>query len=258
MRWDPQQYGRFSDERNRPFFDLVGRIRADSPRRVIDLGCGPGDLTATLADRWSGAEVLGIDNSPEMIARSQTHQSNLVKFQIGDVADWQMTAEVDVVVSNAVLQWVPGHLELIRGWARAASPGTWLGWQVPGNFKSPSHVLMRELANSAKWAARVGHVLRHADAVAEPADYLEMLIGEKFAGDAWETTYLHILQGADPVLNWVRGTALRPVMAALIPADAAEFESEFAHLLREAYPASNFGTVFPFRRIFCVGVKNGK
>jgi trans-aconitate 2-methyltransferase len=166
-----------------------------------------------------------------------------------------MTPDVDVLVSNAVLHWVPGHQEMIARWAEAASPGTWIGWQVPGNFGAPSHVLMRELAGSAKWADRLGGVLRHREAVSEPAEYLALLGRAGFRADAWETTYLHVLRGPDAVLNWVRGTALRPVLGALDPAGAGAFEAEYAVLLREAYPETDQGTIFPFRRIFCVGEK---
>ena len=159
------------------------------------------------------------------------------------------------MVSNAALQWVPTHRELIQEWARMASPGTWLAWQVPGNFGAPSHVLMRELAESAEWSGRLAGVLRHNQPVAEPAEYLAMLTREGFAAQAWETTYLHVLAGTDPVLEWVRGTALRPIFAVLDEADARTFEAQYAALLREAYPPSETGTIFEFRRLFCVGQK---
>jgi trans-aconitate 2-methyltransferase len=255
MRWDPQVYRQFSDERNRPFFDLLARVRAENPALVVDLGCGPGDLTATLADRWPNARIVGLDNSPEMIDRARNRVTDRLTFELADVAAWQMTPDVDVVVSNAVFQWVPGHLALIREWARVAAPGTWIGWQVPGNFNAPSHALMRELAGSERWSGQLAGLLRHADVVGEPADYWGLLTAEGFLAEAWETTYLHVLQGDDPVLNWVRGTALRPVLAVLDPGDAAQFEQEYAALLREAYPAGERGTLFPFRRLFCVGQK---
>jgi trans-aconitate 2-methyltransferase len=255
VQWDPQQYGLFGDERSRPFFDLVGRIGAEAPLTVVDLGCGSGELTATLADRWPMATVQGIDSSPAMIAKAAPHASDRVSFEVLDIADWRMSPEVDVVVSNAALQWVPTHRALIEQWAEAASPGTWLAWQVPGNFGAPSHVLMRELAASERWAGKLAGVLRHSDAVAEPAEYLAILAAEGFAVDAWETTYLHVLQGPDPVLEWVRGSALRPIFSALGEDDARRFEREYAALLLEAYPPGEHGTVFEFRRLFCVGRK---
>ena len=257
MEWDPGQYWRFGDERSRPFFDLVGRIGAESPRLVVDLGCGSGELTASLADRWPGATVRGLDSSETMIERAQAHAADRLSFDIGDVAAWRMDPAVDVLISNATLQWVPRHRELIEQWAEIASPGSWLAWQVPGNFGAPSHGLMRELAASPAWADKLEGVLRHEDAVAEPAEYLAMLQAAGFAAEAWETTYLHTLQGPDPVLQWVRGTALRPVLAALDEDDARRFEREYAALLLEAYPPDEHGTIFQFRRLFCVGRKVG-
>jgi trans-aconitate 2-methyltransferase len=252
VTWQPEVYARFGDERSRPFSDLVARIGAQAPARVVDLGCGPGGLTATLRDRWPGAQVLGIDSSPEMIAAAAPLARDGLAFRLGAVQDWTPDGE-DVVVSNATLQWVPGHRDLLRGWAAALPAGAWLAFQVPGNFRSPSHVLMREVAGSARWRDRVGGVLRHDDAVAEPADYLEDLLAAGWEAEAWETTYLHVLPGEDPVLGWVRGTGLRPVLDALGPADAAAFEAEYAALLRDAYPPGPHGTTFPFRRLFCVG-----
>lgn len=251
MRWDPERYGEFADERARPFLDLLSRVRADAPRRVVDLGCGTGQLTALLAQRWPMAQVEGIDSSAEMIAAAATAER--ITLRVGDVRDWRMPSDADVVVSNAVLQWLPEHRELVRAWAAALPPGGWLAFQVPGNFDSFSHTLMRSLAESRRWAPSLRGILRHDDVVGSPAEYAGLLLAAGLVADVWETTYLHVLQGPDPVLEWVRGTALRPVMAALPPASYALFEQEFAAQLRTAYPATEHGTLFPFRRIFAVG-----
>lgn len=256
VKWDPRKYIEFADYRNRPFFDLTGRIAAEAPRIVADLGCGAGNLTAVLAARWPGAQVLGLDSSPDMAARARAdHEAPNLRFETGDISGWEPSAGVDVVVSNAALQWVPGHRDLMRRWLRLLPFGAWLAVQVPGNFRSPSHVLMRELAESDRWRDRLAGVLRHAGAVGEPADYLRLLLDAGCAAEAWETTYLHQLSGPDPVLEWVRGTGLRPVLEALAPDEAAEFEGAYRKALQEAYPATEHGTVFPFRRIFCVGRK---
>lgn len=252
MRWDPAQYARFSDERSRPFFDLTGQISATDPGLVVDLGCGSGELTATLVERWPSAAVRGLDSSAEMI--SQASAFDRLSFGLADAAGFDATG-VDVLVSNALLQWVPGHRELLARWAAELNAGGWLAFQVPANFGSPSHRLMRELAASARWADRLAGVLRHADAVSEPAEYLALLAGAGLRVNAWQTSYLHVLAGPDPVLEWVRGTGLRPVLAALSPDEAAEFADEYAGLLREAYPARPFGTVFPFLRTFVVAHK---
>ncbi|MGR0159790.1 trans-aconitate 2-methyltransferase [Paenarthrobacter nitroguajacolicus] len=262
MKWDPSKYVEFGNHRDRPFHDLVARIRAHDPRKVIDLGCGPGNLTATLTDRWPEALVVGVDSSEEMLHKAGSlrphlseQQSSRLTFERGDIAEWAPTADTDVVVTNAALQWVPRHQEMLAGWLRALSPGAWFAMQVPGNFKSPSHTLMRQLAESPAWSARLGGVLRHDDAVGSPAEYLGIMLDAGCAADAWETTYQQVLHGKDPVLEWVRGTGLRPILAALTPAEAADFEGEYAALLREAYPSMPHGTVFPFRRIFAVAQK---
>jgi trans-aconitate 2-methyltransferase len=252
MQWDPVQYARYSDERGRPFLDLIARIFRDDPRRVVDLGCGPGNLTALLSARWPNAAVEGVDSSPEMIERASALATSALTFRVEDVATWQLPADADVVVSNATLQWVPRHEELLRSWAAALPPRGWLAFQVPGNFGSPSHTLMRSLASSPRWAEQVGDVLRHHDAVGSPESYATLLLDAGLSVDIWETTYVHQLSGPDPVLEWVRGTGLRPVLTALSGADRPAFEAEYAAALREAYPATEHGTLFPFRRIFAV------
>lgn len=259
MKWDPAKYVEFGNHRDRPYFDLTARVHTDRPRHVVDLGCGPGNLTATLAERWPGAEVLGIDSSAEMLHKAAEHSaraSNL-SFAQADIAEWMPSGRTDVVVSNAALQWVPGHPALLAGWLEALRPGAWFALQVPGNFSSPSHVLMRQLAESERWKEALGGVLRHDDAVAEPAQYLNIMLDAGCDADAWETTYQQVLQGQDPVLEWVRGAGLRPVLEALPAAEAAEFEAEYSALLSGAYPATSHGTVFPFRRIFAVARKRG-
>ncbi|MDI3195060.1 trans-aconitate 2-methyltransferase [Pseudarthrobacter sp. AL07] len=257
MKWDPVKYVQFDDYRDRPFFDLTGRIQADRPRRVVDLGCGPGNLTATLARRWPEAKVVGLDSSGEMLdkAAAQAARHAGLSFRLADIAAWTPPADTDVVVTNAALQWVPGHQEMLAGWLAALKPGAWFAMQVPGNFNAPSHVLMRDLAGSARWSSRLDGVLRGGDSVGEPTDYLRIMLDAGCTADAWETTYLQVLTGVDPVLDWVRGTALRPVVAALSAEDSLAFEAEFAAALRAAYLGTVHGTVFPFRRIFAVAQK---
>lgn len=266
--WEPAKYVEFGDFRNRPFFDLTARMQPTDPRQVVDLGCGPGNLTATLARRWPAASVLGLDSSPAMVARALTLATfdavpsapsaalpaPGLAFVQGEIAGWVPDEATDVVVSNAALQWVPGHRELMARWLAALRPGAWLGVQVPGNFGAPSHVLMRELAASPKWRKQLDGVLRHEDAVAEPGQYHELLLRGGARADVWETTYNQLLQGDNPVLEWVRGTGLRPVLAAL-GADSGAFEQEYSAQLEQAYPSTDLGTLFPFRRIFMVGEK---
>lgn len=254
MRWDPAQYGRYAGERGRPFLDLLARIDCESPRRVVDLGCGPGDLTEVLCGRWPGAAVEGLDSSSEMITAAHAMHGR-ASYRVEDVNDWLPPSDADVVICNAVLQWVPNHRELLRRWATELPAGAWLAFQVPGNFPAPSHRIMRELAREPSWAPLLRDVLRHEDAVDGPEEYATLLLDCGLEVDAWETTYVHLLSGKDPVLEWVRGTGLRPVLGALRGEDSIRFEAEYAARLREAYPATSHGTLFPFRRIFAVARK---
>lgn len=253
--WDPATYLRFGDERSRPFFDLLARVGAAEPRAVVDLGCGPGNLTATLASRWPGARVRGVDSSAEMIEKARAERYP-VAFEVGDLRAWTPEVDHDVVVSNAALQWVPGHEELLPRWVAALPAGAWLAVQVPGNFDAPSHVALRALSVEAG----LGDLARDAP-VLDPAGYADVLAGAGCAVDAWETTYLHrlaVVPGADhPVLTWMEGTALRPVRAALGPRDWAVFRDTLAKRLAEAYPVRGTVVSFPFRRIFFVARTQG-
>ncbi|GAA4550940.1 trans-aconitate 2-methyltransferase [Amycolatopsis samaneae] len=249
--WDPAKYLDYADLRSRPFHDLVARIGATAPRRVADLGCGPGSLTVDLAKRWPEATIEASDSSPEMVTAARERG---LDARVLDVRDWEPTSDTDVVVSNAVLQWVPGHQELLSRWVRQLPGGAWLAVQVPGNFSAPSHALIRALAASPGWADVLGGgLLRDEDAVGTPRDYADLLAGAGCGVDAWETTYMQPLSGPDAVLEWVTGTALRPVRARLGDEDWRRFRAELAPLLDEAYPPRPDGTTwFEFRRVFFV------
>jgi trans-aconitate 2-methyltransferase len=252
MRWDPAQYARYRDQRSRPFFDLTAQIDAPAPGTVVDLGCGSGELTLVLAERWPGARVHGVDSSAEMIARAPVAPN--LGFSVGSAEDFDANG-TDVLVSNAMLQWVPDHQDLLVRWSRQLAPGGRLAFQVPANFTAPSHRLMRELAESLTWRDRLEGVLRGPESVAEPGAYLDLLTRAGLAVDVWQTEYQHLLSGPDPVLEWVRGTGLRPVLAALTAPDAAAFEAEYAAALRSAYPMRSYGTVFGFARTFVIARK---
>jgi trans-aconitate 2-methyltransferase len=254
--WDPGAYLRFGTERARPFFDLVGQVRAEAPGFVADLGCGPGNLTAALAARWPGARVLGVDSSPEMIEAAQAEAAQAeagdrLTFELADLRTWQPDQPIDVITCNAVLQWIPGHQELLTSWVRRLAPGGWLAFQLPGNFDQPSHTILRELASAPRWRPLLDGVQLNRQA-GEPGDYLALLAGAGCAVDAWETTYLHVLHGEDAVVDWYKGSGLRPVLAALPPAPAGEFLAEYRERIATAYPPAPYGTVLPFRRVFVV------
>jgi trans-aconitate 2-methyltransferase len=249
--WDPELYGRFADQRSRPFHELVARIGVTAPANVVDLGCGDGALTATLAERWPSASVLGVDSSEEMLGSAAARKSDRLSFVLEQIQDWRPSGSIDVIVSNAALQWVPGHVSLLPRFVSALTPGGWLAIQVPGNFEAPSHALLRTLCDSPRWSDRLGTAGRWPSTPA-PSDYVRSFAELGCAVDAWETTYAQVLQGADPVLTWMRGTALRPVYERLSDEEAPQFEAELGAMLREAYPAQPYGTVLPFRRIFAV------
>ena len=247
--WDPDRYLAYADERGRPFVDLITRIDADDPATVVDLGCGPGNLTALLAERWPDASVTGVDSSAAMIEAARVSCA-AATFEIGDVRDWSAPDGVDVLVSNATLQWLPDHLELLPRLVAQVRPGGWFALQVPGNFDEPSHTIRTALAAEPPYAA-------HTAGAAIPssydaATYLRALQQLGCEVDAWETTYLHVLHGDDPVFTWVSGTGARPTLQALSDDLRPDFEAEFKRRLREAYPDDGQGVVLPFRRIFVV------
>ncbi len=289
--WDPSQYLQFAAERARPFHDLLARVGARAPRSVVDLGCGPGTLTLDLARRWPGALVTGVDCSPAMIARARGHTLDMaagpdgvdpglpdgtpvaagpggrVEFLLGDLREVELPTDIGVLVSNATLQWVPDHLALLPGWVdrlasgsrgtggRSAGEGGWLALQVPGNADAPEHRAVAELAQQPRYrAAAAAETERPVGA--GPAEYLAVLA--RPAGvvvDVWETTYLHVLPGADPVLEWLRGTGARPVLDALARVDpdlALAYREDLRARLRLTHPRTDVGVVLPFRRVFAV------
>lgn len=277
--WDPASYLRYGDERSRPFFDLTARISVDQPRVVVDLGCGPGNLTVTLAGRWPKARVVGLDSAPEMIDSATAliggaaglprgtpveGQAGLppgvpadapaVEFALVDVRDWSPGPDVDVVIANAVLQWVPGHQDLLVRWAGELAAGSWLAVQVPGNFDAASHRSLRAVAAEPRWRDLVNGLPRD---VSHAVGYADLLTGAKCQVDAWETTYVHLLPApgnADhPVLTWMEGTALRPVRATLGEGAAwTAFRASLGERLAEAYPVRDGLVYYPFHRIFFV------
>jgi len=266
--WKPEVYEAFAAERARPFHDLLARVPAPGPGVVVDIGCGPGSMTEHLSQRWPFARVLGIDNSPEMIeAAGPRQQPGRLEFAHADLREWQPFGPVDVLVSNAALQWVPDHLDLLPRWVDWLSPGGWLAIQVPGTFDAPVHTILRDIARRPAYAS---HLERaglsdgegQSGAVPEPSVYASVLADAGTLVDAWETTYVHVLDrdghlGEDAVLTWAKGTFLRPVITALTsaPALCEGFIEEYGAALREAYPRRTWGTPLPFRRVFAVAGK---
>ena len=246
--WDPRHYLTYADERGRPFVDLLARVAAADPRTVVDLGCGAGNLTTLLSTRWPGARVSGLDSSVEMVASAPVDAG--VDFAVADLRDWTPDEPVDVLVSNAVLQWVPDHLDLLPRLVASVAPGGWLAFQVPGNGAAPSHTATADLAAEPAYAEHTAGAATPASH--DPETYLRALAALGCTVDAWETTYLHQLVGPDAVFTWVSATGARPTLAALPDDLRPAFEDELRRRLRAAYPERDGTVVLPFRRVFVV------
>jgi trans-aconitate 2-methyltransferase len=251
--WNPQQYERFRDARRRPFFELLARVEHAGPREVVDLGCGTGDLTRVLAERWPDAQVLGVDGSEAMVERARAQAlPGRLRFALGDLAAWAPATprSVDVLVTNAALHWVPDHGPLLARLASHLAPGGVLALQVPANFEAPSHRLVEALKAEPRFAPALAGAPRGR---VEPLAWYEARLAELGASvDAWDTTYLQVLPGEDAVLEWLLGTTLRPVLAALGESEGRVFVEALRPRLREAYPPTPRGTPFPFTRRFAV------
>jgi trans-aconitate 2-methyltransferase len=254
MSWDPDLYTRFADHRLRPALDLLARVALKAPARLADLGCGTGNVTALLAARWPGAETTGVDSSPEMLAKARARPERIA-WTLAPVEGWRAATPVDLVFSNAALHWLDRHDRLFPTLMDQLTSGGVLAVQMPRNHGAPSHRRVVELAREGPWRDRLEPLLREHP-VAEPAGYYDWLAPLAGDLDVWETEYQHVLDGEDAVLNWIRGTALRPLLDALAEAEGAAFLAELGARLRADYPSRPDGrTLFAFRRLFLVAVK---
>ena len=253
MTWQPHVYLRFADERTRPAVDLAARVEVDSPNHVVDLGCGPGNSTRVIRNRWPTATVVGVDSSTEMLAAATADQPD-VEWQRGDISTWNPATRYDVVFSNAALQWVPGHATVFPRLIAAVADGGALAVQMPAHFDSPVHRLIVATSQLPPWRERTT-AARSSIAVGRPGFYYDLLRPLVRRIDLWETEYVHQLDGAEAIVAWMRGTALRPYLAALGD-DRDEFERVLLDGLRAAYPKQADGRVlFPFRRLFVVAYR---
>ena len=253
--WNVELYLRFAGERTQPAVDLISRVSLAHPSRVIDLGCGPGNSTAMLRQRWPTAEVVGLDNSREMInAASQAHPD--WTWVEGDIAAWTAAAPFDLVFSNAALHWVANHAELMPHLLRQVGPQGALAIQMPAHFRSPVHQLLVEIARNHAWQASMEDAI-HAIKVERPAFYYDLLNPHASRLQLWETEYVHVMDGAAAILEWIRGTGLRPFLEALSSEEQKRrFEELFLAGLTGAYPAQKDGRVlFPFRRLFILAYR---
>lgn len=250
--WNPSEYLRFGDERTRPSQDLVSRIRVDDPATIVDLGCGPGNSTQVLRRRWPNSCVLGVDSSPDMIAAAREAHPDQ-EWVLGDIESWTGEAPIDVVFSNAALQWVPGHAELVRRLFAQVAPGGALAFQIPSVAYSDLRAIIHEIAENAAWASRMS-AARNALTMEEPPVYYDALAPLARSIDMWETEYYHVMASPATIVAWITSTGLRPFL------DALDTEGERDHFLAalnarvaEAYVRRSDGRVlFPFRRVFLI------
>lgn len=256
MQWDSAAYLRFKAERTQPSIDLVKRIDLEQPRKLLDVGCGPGNSTQVLADAFPNAlRIIGIDSSPEMIEAAKDDHPDM-EFRICDALNLPSLGEdgFDVVFSNACIQWIPNHPKLLREMMQLLRPGGILAVQIPINQKEPIHQIIQALAAGEKWKAhfpspRIFYQLtvsEYYDLLGEITDSFEL----------WETVYMHAMLSHDAIMEWYRGTGLRPYLAALTPELQQEFEKDVLDGVKQAYPVQKDGSViFPFPRLFFLGVR---
>ncbi len=251
MVWTPQQYLKFSGHRLRPAVDLLMRIPDFSVRTAADLGAGAGNVTKLIKERWSEAAVLAVEGSSEMVAAGRTAAPEVEWLQ-QDLASWRPQRRFDLVYSNAALHWLPDHGILFPALIQTVEPGGIFAVQMPRNFTAPSHLLIAETALNGPWRSKVQHLVT-APPVHEPAFYHGLLAPHCDAVDIWETEYLQVLEGENPVKEWTKGTWLTRYLDALDGPEKAAFEAAYGERVAKAYPRNPQGqTLFPFRRLFMV------
>jgi trans-aconitate 2-methyltransferase len=255
MSWDPDTYLAFADHRERPIAELMGRIPPLEVARAVDLGCGTGNSTAAIAKRFPSADLTGVDNSPQMLAKAKKDLPSATWIQ-ADVSQWQVLHGFDLILSNAALHWVPGHNELFARLLNGLNKGGALAVQMPRNFAAPSHILLFETAKDGPWADKVGDLKPFAPM--DPASaYYGRIAPHVRHFDMWETTYYQVLEGEDAVFNWVSGSALTAYLPKLEEgAERDAFCETYKSRLKKVYPKSEDGkTLFAFTRLFMVAVK---
>ncbi len=255
MDWSAKQYTAFEDERTRPVRDLLAAVPGRAAA-AVDLGCGPGNSTELLLQRFPDAEVTGFDSSPDMIAAAQARLPQL-RFRVADIATWDAAGPFDAILANAVLQWLPDHAGLLPRLAAKLAPGGSLAVQMPDNLDEPAHRLMQEIAADGPWAAKLADAAGAREALGTPGWYYGVLRPHCARVEVWRTTYHHPLAGgADAVVEWFKGSGLRPFLAPLDVAERVDFLAEYRDRIADAYPSLPDGSLLlPFPRLFLVATR---
>jgi trans-aconitate 2-methyltransferase len=254
MPWNPAQYLAFGDLRRRPAVDLLARVPLERPTTVLDLGCGPGNVTALLASRWPGARITGVDSSAEMLARAARDFPGIA-WQRADLATWCPPAGADLIYSNAALHWLDDHRGLFPRLLVSLAPGGVLAVQMPNNYAAPSHQCAYQAARGGPWRAALEPLLRPAPLLAAE-EYYDLLAPRAAGVEIWQSDYLQVLEGDNPVAEWTRGSLLMPLLDALAEPQRSAFEADYRRRVAAAYPRRADGkTLFPFRRLFLLAVR---
>jgi trans-aconitate 2-methyltransferase len=257
MTWSPAQYTRFEDDRTRPVRDLVAAIPNAAAARATDIGCGPGNSTEVLAARYPDARVQGIDSSPEMIEAARARLPG-TRFDVADISGWTPEQPQDVMLANAVLQWVPDHAALFPRLVGGLAPGGSLAVQMPDNMDEPASALMRSVAEAGPWAATLeqARTARRARMMSWDG-YYRMLRPLCSRLDVWRTTYVHLLPGGpDDVVEWFKGSGLRPFVQPLPAGMREDYLAAYRAAVAEAYPILDDGSVLlPFPRLFLLATR---
>lgn len=253
--WNASQYLKFEDQRTRAARDLLAQVPLVDAGFVVDLGCGPGNSTALLAERFPGAELLGLDSSPDMLEAARARMPG-TRFERADVARLTLPKPADLIFANAVLQWVPDHAALLPRLVSLLAPGGVLAVQMPDNLEEPSHVAMREAALSGPWADRLEAASRARDVLPEPGAYYDMLAPHAARVDVWHTIYNHPLDGVAAIVEWVKGTGLRPFIDPLEGDERTAFLEDYAARIAQFYlPRVDGKVLLAFPRFFILAVK---
>ncbi len=254
--WDPSLYSRFEDERTRPAAELLARIPLETAERLVDLGCGPGNSTELLRQRYPSAQIVGIDNSEAMLAAARKRLPGVI-FELRDVAEWKPAAQVDVAFANATLQWVPEHEQLFPRLLSTLAPGGVLAVQVPDNLDEPSHALMREVAAGPRFASSIREADKARSRILSAQRYYDLLARHADV-DIWRTTYHHVMKEPAAIVQWLSSTGLRPFIEALTPDLQQAFLAEYEQRIDAAYPRRADGRrLLAFPRLFIVARRRG-
>ena len=251
LAWDSAQYCRFSDDRTRPAVELLARVPLQQVETVAELGSGPGNSTMLLASRWPKSKIIGVDNSPEMLDEARKRLPTTT-FELGDLATWTPSGPLDLVFSNAAVQWLPNHDALLPRLLRHLRPGGFLAIQMPANYCAPSHTAMNEIANLPRWKEWLGNMPEMAP-ISSAERYYDSLSALARRVDLWQTEYFHEMSSSDEIVEWVKGAGLRPYLAQLPEEKRAEYLECYRHAISKNYPQQQNGRVlFSFKRLFIV------